>query len=296
MRLILFVSILTLAAGALFAEDTAMERQIIKLSNIQRMLRPNNALIITSDEEMEKLEHDPNMKVRAFGVGFDDIAKQLQGFDGALINVAYDFFFGGNKREYFPTSPQCMRTFKALHDVSRKYGVGFGASVLSQLDLGPAYYREKGRGGQTCQFQEGKISPEGKFAIPIRIQQQWFHNKGPVKLYVKSVKAYAFRETRIGDSSYYAVDPDEILDISANVHLEREKEPEKTEVGYVYANGTVVGDVGSEVAAKCNRVLAVIVYDVEEMDYFHEDALAYITGMLDAHKAAGITYDSFYSD
>jgi len=297
MRLMLiFVSTLALAAGALFAEDTAMERQIVKLSNIQQMLRPNNALIITSDEEMEKLEHDPNMKVRAFGAGFEDMAKQLQGFDGALINVAYDFFFGGDKREYFPTSPQCIRTFKALHDAGRKYGVGFGASVLSPLDLGPAYYREKGRGGQTCQFREGTISPEGKFAVPMRVQQQWFHNKGPVKLYVKSVKAYAFRETRIGNSSYYAVDPAEILDVSANVRLEREKESEKTAVGYAYTNGTVVGEVGSEIAAKCNRVLAVIVYDVEEMDYFHEDGLSYSTSMLDAHKAAGITYDSFYSD
>ncbi len=296
MRLILLVLILALAAGALSAEDTVMEQQIVKLSNIQRMLRPGNALIITSDEEMEKLEHDPNMKGRAFGVGFEDMAKQLQGFDGALINVAYDFFFGGDKREYFPTSPQCIRTFKTLHDAGRKYGVGFGASVLSPLDLGPAYYREKGRGGRTCQFQESAISPDGKFSVPMRVQKQWFHNKGPVKLYVNSVKAYAFRETRIGNSSYYAVDPNDIIDVSANARLEDEKDVKKTSVGYAYTNGKVVGNVGNEIAAKYNRILTAIIYDVEEMDYFHEDALPYITSMLDAHKAAGITYDSFYSD
>jgi hypothetical protein len=148
-------------AQAAWAQEKPVERQIITLSNIQRLQRPGAGLIITSDEEMEKLEHDPNMKVRAFDSRFEDMAKSLESKDGALINVAYDFFFGGDKREHSPTGPQCIRTFKALHDVARKHGVGFGASVLSPLDLGPAYYREKKRGGRTCQFQEGAIGPDG---------------------------------------------------------------------------------------------------------------------------------------
>ena len=283
-------------AQAAWAQEKPVERQIITLSNIQRLQRPGAGLIITSDEEMEKLEHDPNMKVRAFDSRFEDMAKSLESKDGALINVAYDFFFGGDKREHFPTSPQCIRTFKALHDVARKHGVGFGASVLSPLDLGPAYYREKKRGGRTCQFQEGAIGPDGIISVPMRIQRQWFHNKGPVKLHPVGVRGFAFSEERIAGTSLYAVDPKRIVDISDRLTLIQGNKPEKTSVGYGFVDGEVSGSVDKRIAAKYDRVLAVIVYDVEEMDYFHPDALPFLTGMLDAHKAAGITYDSFYSD
>lgn len=293
---LVLVLVLVMIAGAGSAEGENVERQVIKLSNIDLMQKPSGALIITSDTEMEQLEKDPNMKVRAFDGRFEDMAESLQGRDGALINVAYDFFFGGDKRDYFPTSPQCIRTLKALHDVARKHGVGFGASVLSPLDLGPAYYREKKRGGRTCQFQEGAISAQGRVSVPMRIQRQWFHNKGPVKLHPVGVKAFAFHEERIGDTSYYAVDPDAIVDVSDRVTLSQGDETTKSPAGYSYSNGQVSGNLGKDIATRCSRVLAVIVYEVEEMDYFHEDALPYLMGMLDAHKAAGISYDSFYSD
>ncbi|MDO8586520.1 MAG: DUF1080 domain-containing protein [Armatimonadota bacterium] len=271
------------------------ERQIVKLSEVQMMLRPQGALIITSDEEMRTLEAGPNFKVKAFDGRLEDIAKGLEGYDGALINVAYDFFFGLNKRELFPTSPQCVRTFKALHDTARKHGVGFGASVLSPLDLGPAYYREKGRGGQTHQFQEGELKPDGSYSIPLRAQRQWFHNKGPVKLRINSVRAFAFSEEKIGNTSYYAVDPSGILDISESARIAVDETTEaKGPGGYITVQGVVSGLATS--AGKRNRVLAIVVYDVEEMDYFSPDVLPFLTGMLDAHKAAGIAYDSFYSD
>ena len=277
------------------AQEVSVEQQVYKLSEVQRLLRPAGGLIITSDEEMTKLETDPNMQVKAFGTRFEDLARSLAGYDGALVNVAYDFFFGGDKREFFPTSPQCIRTFKALHDVARKHGVGFGASVLSPLDLGPAYYREKGRGGQSHQFQEGIINPDGSYSVRLRVQKQWFHNKGPIKLKVNCVKTFAFSEKRIGSTAYYAVDPREIVDISDSARLSvDEGSVTKSGAGYWFADGTVYGK--TDRAGGRDRVLAVIVYDVEEMDYFHPDALPYLTGMLDAHKAAGITYDSFYSD
>jgi len=283
-------------AGAACAEEKPVERQVLKLSEVQMMMRPAPALIITSDEEMEKLEREPNAKCKAFGTGMEDMAKQVEGNDGALINVAYDFFFGGNKREYFPTSPQCIRAFKALHDAARKHGVGFGASVLSPLDLGPAYYREKKRGGQSHQFQEGEIKPDGTFSVPMTVQRLWFHNKGPVLLHVNCVRAFAFDEKRIGNSSYYAVHPSKIVDISVSAKLTiTDDESMKMEpIQRPRVAGTVSGR--TDKAAGRNRVLAVVVYDVEEMDYFAPDALSYITDMLDAHKAAGISYDSFYSD
>jgi len=273
-----------------------MEKQIHQLTEVQRMLAAGGgALIITSDEEIEALEADPGLQLRAFGRSMVELAEQAQGRDHALINVAYDFFFGGEERNYFPTSPQCIRTFKALHDVAREHGIGYGASVLSPLDLGPGYYREKGHGSQSYHFQEGLLQPDGSFVVPMRVQRQWFHNKGPVPLHIAEVRAYAFSEERIAGTHCYAVDVDQILDISASASVSvDDKARQSFSSGHSYAPGVVSGR--AEGTEGRNRVLAVIVYDVEEMDYFGEDAYTYLTEMLDAYHEAGVSFESFYSD
>ncbi len=272
-----------------------MERRIYHLSEVQRMLRPHGALIITSDEEMKAVGDDPGLTLRAFDRSATEAVELLSRYEGAWVDVAYDFFFGGEYREYFPTSPECVRAFKAIHDVARERGVGFGASVLSPLDLGPAYYRQKGRGGRSYQFQEGALGSDGSYSVPLRVQRQWFHNKGPVPLHVRELRAYAFSEKRVGDTFCYAVDPAEILDISPSARLQvDESTATKTTAGYGYVQGVISGH--AERTGDRDRVLVVIVYNVEEMDYFHEDALAFLTDTLDQHKAAGISYDSFYSD
>ncbi|MHB9031879.1 MAG: hypothetical protein ACYC6L_02405 [Anaerolineae bacterium] len=270
-------------------------QQVYRLSEVQRLLRPQPALIITSDDEMRALGENPLMQVRAFEGKFGELVESAKPSDGALINVAYDFFFGGNVRELFPTSPECIRAFKALHDVARAGGVGFGASVLSPLDLGPAYYREKGRGAGSHQFQEGELKEDGSFSVSLRVQQRWFHNKGPNFLHLQKVRVFAFNEERLGDSHYYYVDPAEILEISADASLTVDESTSTVSgAGYGYAQGVVSGRTAR--AGGRRRVLVVLQYETEEIDYFHEDALPWLKGMLDAHKAAGISYDSFYSD
>lgn len=272
-----------------------MERTVYHLSEIQRMLKPQPALIITSDDEMRALGTDPLMQIRAFDGKFGDLVKLCQGNDGTLINVAYDFFFGGDTRDLFPTSPECIRAFKALHDVARAGGVGFGASVLSPLDLGPGYYREKGRGAESHQFQEGELKPDGSFAVPVRVQRRWFHNKGPNYLHKKGLRVFAYNEERLGDTHYYYVDPANILEISGGAELVVDEATYSvSHAGFGYAEGVVKGR--TVFAGGRNRVLAVIIYETEEIDYFHPDALPWLKAMLDEHKAQGIAYDSFYSD
>ncbi|MCL5283265.1 MAG: hypothetical protein M1330_00925, partial [Armatimonadetes bacterium] len=272
-----------------------MERRIYKPPLVQQMLQAGGALIITSDREMEMLAQTPAARVRAFDGCFADMVGKLSGYDAALAQVAYDFFFGGDRREYFPTSPQCIHAFSQLCSLARQSGVGFGASVLSPLDLGPAYSREKGRGGVTHQFQEAELRSDGTYEAPMRIQRQWFHNKGPVHLKVRSTHAYAFTEEPVGFGGYYAVDPDQIEDVFDGAELvEDESSYRKTGAGYATVNGIVRGKVPTQ--RNHNRVMAVIRYDVEEMDYFHPDALSFLTEMLESHKAAGIDYNGFYSD
>ncbi len=272
-----------------------MSRQVFKLTEVQRLLKPQSGMIITSDEEMRVLGSDPLAQVRAFDGRMGDLVERLRGNDGALINIAYDFFFGGEVREYFPTSPECVRAFKALHDVAREAGVGFGASVLSPLDLGPAYYREKGRGAGSRQFQEGALAPDGSFNVPVRVQRRWFHNKGPNFLHLKGVRVFAFDEERLGDSHYYYVDPANLLEISESAELTIDESTNTvTSAGFGYAEGVVHGRTAK--AGGRSRVLVVLRYETEEIDYFHPDALPWVKKMLDDHKAAGIRYDSFYSD
>ena len=54
-RLIIVILLALAVAGAAGAQEKPMERQIEKLSEAQMMMRPGGALIITSDQEMDKL-------------------------------------------------------------------------------------------------------------------------------------------------------------------------------------------------------------------------------------------------
>ncbi|MGC9361178.1 MAG: hypothetical protein ACP5G7_12550, partial [Anaerolineae bacterium] len=65
-----------------------MQKQIHRLTEVQRMLAAaGGALIITSDEEMEALEDDPALELRAFGRSMVELADDVWGRDHALINV-----------------------------------------------------------------------------------------------------------------------------------------------------------------------------------------------------------------
>jgi len=271
------------------------------------LARGYKGFVITSDEEMIAVGRDPGCKTAAFGNSFVEVCEEAVRQGVPRVGVSYDYFFGGVERHIYPTDPECITTYKRLYDVVTSYGLDFEASILSPLDLGVPWVRSGRRPGMWFQFQEAPCAADGSYQATLPLQLTWFHNKGPCHLVVDHVRAYAFREQRLGNSPYYYVDPHSIADISHTARYEI------TDPGRYNLTGDLTPDRGYHVGEIVvygqqsplwaeqpgtgeNRVLAVVVYRAEEMDYFAPDALAFLQEVIDRHAAAGIRYGGFYAD
>jgi hypothetical protein len=228
----------------------------------------------------------------------DTLRRRIESFrneNAAVLQVTYDFFFGGTKRTLFPESEKTIRAYKVIHDLAKQYGLDFSASVSNPLDLGDGYVKEHNEVGYSWHYHEGAIDPQGNFSVKMSMQTQWSNNKGPVRLETDRVVVYAFKEERFADTPYFYVNPREILDISACAGLEIMGSEDISKRG----NGSIpVRVMGRWEGVKpgYTRCLAVLVYKTREIDYFAPGALDYMKGILDIHAKAGISYQGFYSD
>ena len=280
---------------------------VIRKEGVFRLFDRQATLILTDEKQLERLATDPDKPL------FDD---QEKGFSGEKkrmypegttleafvrdakergcerIEVSYDFFFGGSERRNYPSTPVTIAAFKQVHDCAKKYGMSFGASLISPLDVGGGYAKDHADTGFQWQFREGAIE-NGAYSVKMRRQIQWYNNKGPIRLSVHRVMAVAFNEEKLAGDGMYYVDENAVRDISdtagwcvvpESYHL--------TEAGYAWDDIVISGLTD----APCNRVLVVIEYKTPEQDYFAADAMDYMKQLIDSHNAAGIRYGGFYSD
>lgn len=288
--------------------------EIIRKSGIWRLFDKTAALLITDERQLETIIEDPekplnNEDNRGYSgerksiyeenTSLADICRKGKDMGAERLEVSYDFFFGGNERRNYPDSEITVKAFKVIHDVARSYGLDFSASIISPLDIGAGYAQKNKAAGFTCQYMEGSIDRNtGRYCVDMVLQKQWTNNKGPIKLELDKVLLYAFTEERLGETNYFYVDPDCILDIShtAEVFVD-ESSIKVTSAGYGYGKMKVFGEWRREDEHSAyDRCLAVAVYRTPELDYFNPDALQYIKSVIDLHKNAGITYQGFYSD
>jgi len=276
--------------------------------DMYRVLAPYSVLTLMGEEMLERIVADPSQPlleevVKGFGIeaidtydtkiSYMDICRQGKANRSKRIDVSYDFFFGGDKRENYPDSPMTLKAFKIIHDLAKEHGMGFAASIVSPLDTGGEYVKTHEEKGQTMQFQEGIIHEDGSYEADIDFQTQWTNNKGPAKLTLKEVKVFAFDEERIDGTPFYYVNEHEIEDISDSVQYH--VDPASLRVS---REGYGHGDMHISGKTTCGktRFLAVVIYNTLEIDYFADHALAYMKSIVDLHKETGITYEGIYSD
>jgi hypothetical protein len=282
--------------------------QPIDPTGVMRLLQPGASLLITDERTLDRIIADPAQPLTPEAVqghslesqrhqdtstSLLDVCREAKARGATSLSVSYDFFFGGQARTLYPDSPTTVAAFKVIHDVAAEHGLDFIASIVSPLDTGPGWARQHPVTGRTMQFTEVAIGPDGRFEGSLPLQTQWYNNKGPIRLRLVEVRAYAFTEERIPDTPYFVVDPDEIQDISAAATAEAHREQETISVnGYGCAPLTIRGrtDCG------LNRVLLVAVYATPEIDYFDPAAGAYMKSIIDQHATRGIRYAGFYSD
>ena len=287
--------------------------EIIKREGVWCLFDKTVPLILTDEKQLEIILKDPAQPLfaeeeRGYSgerrglydpeTSLIDILKRGQEQGAQRLEVSYDFFFGGKKRTNYPDSEITVAAFKVIHDLAEKHGLDFSASIISPLDIGGGYAQKHEPTGSTYQYQEGLIDEEGNYSVDMVYQKQWCNNKGPIELKLDKVLVYAFREERLGNTSFFYVNPDEIVDISSTAHCQvDEASVTITGAGYGYGKMRMFGRwEDPERIPGFNRCLAVAVYKTPELDYFSPQALPYMKSVIDLHKDAGIDYQGFYSD
>lgn len=259
------------------------------------LTRESGAFIVTSDEELLTVAENPyHYKERTFQRSFSEVCQDIKQSGGKIVGVSYDFSFGGKERKFYPSDPECIRAYKALYNVAREYGLLFTASIISPLDLGPAYVRKYNHIGYWYQYEEIECKKDGKFEVTLPLQKVWFHNKGPCHLTLDKVIGYRYREKAI-DRDHFYVSPNTIQLIKEPIKWEVIPDSEVTyHSGYARAEVNVRGKVSRP---KCDEsLLIILVYKAEEIDYFSPQAQAFIYEVIDLYKDAGIRLSGFYSD
>lgn len=296
--------LLLLAAGAFFAPPIRAE-----------------VIILTSDQQLNDLM-DPEKKID-MSLGYDkrilslkDVCENGQRNGDRELTVAFDEFFrqyrtqAGTERRLTPDMDEYVQKIKFISDYAKKYGMGLCLSLLSPLELGPAYKNQTGEAGRWLNYKVGFRNPsDGSFSLPIWQQLYWTNNKGKFQIKLKGVKAYAFREKALGNSPLRAVAPEDIIEIqgvkyeagdtingATNNHATWiDTSNDVSDMEFPVRSLRVYYD-GPEQLAGYDRVMVVLEYESPEMDYFSPKAPEFLKGLMDKYHENGINLTSFYSD
>jgi len=274
-------------------------------------------IILTSDQQLLDLM-DPDRKID-MSLGHTRSMRSLREVceagqkrgDKELI-IAFDEFFrqyrpqAGTERKLTPDMDEYVDKIKFISDFSKKYGMGICLSLLSPLELGPAYKNQTQESGRWLGYKVGIRNPsDGKFSISMWQQLFWTNNKGKFRIALKNVKAYAFKEKPAKSSHHIAVDPNDIIEITGI----RYEAGDTVDVGggeygikndpsdmvYPVRNLRVYYD-GPKQLEGYDRVMVLLEYETPEMDYFSEKAPGFLTGLIDKYKKKDVNLIAFYSD
>lgn len=257
-------------------------------------------IILVSDKEFEALA-DPDRELN-LGLGHQPhnttlrkICEQGQASGARTLVLAFDHFFSqyrpgqAGPRRLTPDMDEYVERIAGISKFAAAYGLGLELSLLSPLEIGPAYRAQTGESGMWLHYRKGLRDPQtGQFSVQLWQQRRWANNKGVIELEDAGVRVFAFKEQGIGGTNYRWVKPEDIVEVSG-ARVERFPNV-KIGVGQrirVYGKGGPKG---------YDRVLVVQQYRTPEMDYFSDKALPFLTGLLDKYYDAGVQLNAFYSD
>ncbi|HBL76651.1 MAG: hypothetical protein A2W90_23925 [Bacteroidetes bacterium GWF2_42_66] len=270
-------------------------------------------IILTSDKQLNDLLN-PDTKIDV-SVGLTqeyaslrEICEQGKKRGDKVLTIAFDEFFrqyrkeAGAERLYTPDMDEYIDKIKIISDFAAKYGMGIDLSLLSPLELGKAFQKSTGQSGQWLHYKVANRDPQtGKFNVQFWKQLFWTNNKGRFAVKLKGFKAYAFKEKTLQDSPYKMVNPSDIIEIKDGVQLD-EYDSSKTNDGVQTketsrnAELVNVSSSGDNQAKGCDRVLVLLEYETQEMDYFSPEALPFLKNLLKKYHDKGVNLVSLYSD
>lgn len=264
---------------------------------------PKGGIILVSDQQLEDLtdpdkEVDLSLSRTPNRTTLRKVCEQQQAAGARTLILAFDEFWsqyrpgqGGKPRQFTPDTEAYLDRISKISQTLKQYGLGLELSLLSPLEIGPGYARQTGESGRWVQFREGWRDPKtGRYSVSLWEQLRWTNNKGTIELQRTGVRAFAFREWRIGRTGFYAVPPAEIVELRQPPQIEP-AEASRTKSRRLTIRGSGDANVGPK-----DRVLVVVSYTVPEMDYFSPRALPFLEDLLRRYHAAGVPLNGLYAD
>lgn len=300
------ISVSVLPSGELFAgEGAEAPNPVLRFPGPWQFLRPRSSIILVSDQQLEDLQ-DPDKSVDLSLSKEPNVTTLRKVCEGAkaqgarTVILAFDEFWtqyrpgqGGKPRQLLPDTEEYIQRLARISQTLKAYGLGLELSLLSPLEVGRGYERKTGESGHWVQYREGYRDPRtGQFTVSLWEQRQWTNNKGTIELKRLGVRVFAFREQRLGGTSYYAVNPASIVELSTAPQVESGE----SGVASTQARRLVVRGRGDTQAGPLDRVLVVVSYATPEMDYFSPRALPFLEGLVEQYHNAGIPLNGLYAD
>jgi hypothetical protein len=263
-----------------------------------------SVIILVSDPELLALA-DPD-RVLNLATGFEkheaslrQVCERAKAQGHRTLIVAFDHFFSqyrpgqAGPRKLTPDMDAYIGRIAAIGKFAEGYGLGLELSLLSPLEIGPAYEKETGESGLWLHYRKGlRDTATGAYSVSLWQQKRWANNKGFVDLADAGIRAFAFTEAPVRGTRYRVVDPRSIVEVTEGARVQKIT---RTAAGDVRAKIRIYGSGHTDLKAQ-NRVLVIQQYRTPEMDYFSEKALPYLTGLVDKYAAAGVKLNGLYSD
>lgn len=263
-----------------------------------------SAIILVSDKELETIAADPDAKIN-LSVTFDPVEDSLRAIceraqqaGHRTLIVAYDHFFRQYRpgqdepRKLTPDMPEYVALIAKISTFAKQYGLGLELSLLSPLEIGPAYAKATGESGVWMHYRKGLRDPQtGNYSVQLWRQRRWANNKGPIDIQDAGVRVFAFRERVMGGTPYRVVNPESIVEITDTAQVEVWEGSTTPIAQRIRVHGTGRTDLGDR-----NRVFVVQSYRTPEMDYFSPQALPYLQQLVDKYAEAGVQLNALYSD
>jgi hypothetical protein len=266
---------------------------------------PKPSIILVSDQQLEDLQ-DPDKEVDLSLSSTPNLSslrkmcEQAKAQGARTIILAFDEFWsqyrkgqGGKPRQLLPDTGEYVQRLAKISQMLKSYGLGLELSLLSPLELGRGYQQRTGESGHWVQYREGYRDPKtGLYTVSLWEQRRWTNNKGTIELKRSGIRVFAFRERRVGGTSFYAVEPASIVELKTRPELiVDESQQPSTSAHRLTASGRGETEIG-----ELDRVLVVIGYASPEMDYFSPQALPFLQGLVDQYHAAGVPLNGLYAD
>lgn len=192
-----------------------------------------------------------------------------------------------------PDTQGYLDRISRIGQVLRAHNLGMELSLLSPLELGRGFTEATGESGRWVHYREGWRDPRtGEYVVEMWEQTRWTNNKGTIEPVRAGVRAFAFRERRVGGTRFYAVDPGDIVELNQAPEITAfDAEDPKAHQRRLRVHGR--GDLQ---AGPRDRVLVVVSYTTPELDYFSPKALPFLEELVTRYHRAEVPLDGLYAD